>query len=354
MSDELDIKLGAPDGHAQFKHTLTRLIRSEAFAEADHFLGEQTHALHSEIGDICRKLPVDAVEITGWDQLLIEVETHSLKQAITAIGVDLSSHVENPKNPQGWMEPGLEVNYYSDKYYPFSSSSRSEILATSESGGTPWQGGFVDIDNVLEMRGLAHLHTLLRSQSINPMLPPAIVPAGFADVLIGTGYLLLRFHQALARDGQRNGLPRPMPLLAGEHDFSAFYIDSVYMIDRIADRHDEAGRILAEKEAEKWRKHAEATEEAIAELKEWRELSRNRRSHPHQLTYYETRTASRLSMYSIRPSRQTWQMGESEFAALIQQFRHARDPETPRPPLPKPQPEPTRRISPFGFGRKRN
>ncbi|MEJ2002229.1 MAG: hypothetical protein P8X77_12695, partial [Maritimibacter sp.] len=131
------------------------------------------------------------------------------------------------------MEPGLETNYFNDEYYPFSTASRLDLLGKSESRGTPWQGNFVDIDNALEIRGLAQLHTAIHSRGISPMMPMVNVPAGFADVLIGTGYLLLRFHQSLARDGQKNGLPRPMPILAGEHDFNALYIDSVYMVDRI-------------------------------------------------------------------------------------------------------------------------
>jgi hypothetical protein len=235
MTDELDRKLSSPEGHAQFRQRLTTLIRAEAFTEADAFLNDQVRGLQSDIGDICRNLSVDSVEILGWDKLWAKIDRYSGKDAITAIGVDLSSHVENPKSSQGWAEPGLEINYFSDKYYPFSTASRLDILGKSESGGAPWQGNFVDIDNALEVRGLARLYTAIQSRGISPMMPMVKVAAGFADVLIGTGYLLLRFHQSVARDGQKNGLPRPMPILAGEHDFNALYIASVYMVDRITD-----------------------------------------------------------------------------------------------------------------------
>lgn len=58
MSDELDIKLGSRDGHAQFRHAFAKLIRAEAFEEAENFLGEQAISIQTEIGDICRNLAV--------------------------------------------------------------------------------------------------------------------------------------------------------------------------------------------------------------------------------------------------------------------------------------------------------
>jgi len=109
----------------------------------------------------------------------------------TAVGLDLSDAATPPPTPEGSVEPGVEVSFYSDIPFPFSTSSRDELLALNAKYGTPWQGDFEQMagDCCIAVAGLAPLHTAItqnESQRVArprpggpPRRPPSTSPSGW-------------------------------------------------------------------------------------------------------------------------------------------------------------------------------
>lgn len=143
---------------------------------------------------------------------------------ITAIGIDVSGHaVQNLQRPADRMV--FEVSYYSDHYFPFSSSDRAAILAHSETYGTDWQGNFVDIDTALSVSGMTPLMLALEQYATSMRIGKSRENRAVRN--LATWWAFLAVERALAREMKRLSLPRSVPFLLGTHDFGG-YITTVH------------------------------------------------------------------------------------------------------------------------------
>lgn len=300
-----------------FDAILTAFLHAERFSEAEEFLGGYLTNVDPEMREICLSLKADAIVTTGWDKLSVEVAKLADKKSISVVGLDLSSHVENPEDSNGWIEPGLETSYYSDEAFPFSTSGIDEILAVTGGGSTPWQGRFVDIGWAIEITGLAQLHSKIHE------FEEEMDTSRGLDVAIGMSYLILNFHRSAVRDARAQGFPHAMPILLGEHDFGGPYIDSAYRIETVRDYLSEVEDAKrADKQAARQRVRKQA-ETLIDEMRERRQhvLDWPPRQNPDKrktfVEYCESIERLRLSGQGISYSKHSWDMDDGECEELL-------------------------------------
>ena len=210
---------------------VARYCNQRKFAEAEAYLNGFLASANSELRDICSKTGLDQVRSSGWTEVNRAIERLSKKDPITAIGIDLSSHVNSPADLGDWADPGLEVSYYSDSAYPFSQRELSAIQDEFDGSSKLWQGCFQDIDNSVELHGLSTLHRYVRHAVDSYAVSFSDYPS---DARLGMAFVILRSHATLVRDAEEQGLLRAMPLIIGEHDFNGPYIDAAYYIGTTA------------------------------------------------------------------------------------------------------------------------
>ncbi len=303
----------------QFNLRLTQLLHAEQFGEAETFLAPFASNAGQEMREICLGLKADAVVTKGWDKLGVEVAKLSMKKQITAVGLDLSSHVENPEDSNGWVEPGVETSYYSDGAYPFSTSGIDKILSELGRSSTPWQGCFEDIGWAIEITGLARLHSKIRE------LQERGDSQHDYDVAIGMAYLILCFHRSAVRDVRAQGLPQPMPLLMGEHDFGGPYIDAAYHIASVMDYSAQVEEALAGDKKAAQRRVRNSARTLIDEIRERRQhmLDWPQGTNPDKrqtfVEYCKSADAMWLKDRGVSNSKPTWEMGDAEFEDLLSQ-----------------------------------
>jgi len=211
----------------------------DALAELDH-----------PIVPLCRALPVSAIIVEGWDQLAYRLAALDKPgKPVTAIGIDLSwpGHVGLIPDEEGRLDPHIETNFYSDAAFPFSTSGREELLAAYGTYGTPWQGGFEDIDSTIAFAGMEHvqgaaygLDLRCRSNPVDETLTPADHDAKF----VGMTFVAVRIHQAVREMVLSHGLPRPLTVMVGSNESYPFFDAPVITADEY--------RMIRPDSAEEW------------------------------------------------------------------------------------------------------
>jgi hypothetical protein len=231
MTEPLNQRIATNEGRWAFDREVAGLLRGRLYAEVERVLSEALAARPGAIADACQATPLDAVSISGWPELHREID--QLGAPVTAIGLNLSNYNDAVGDAE-WhdREPAIEVAYYTDDAYGFSSASLDALLAASEAPPTPWQGRMEPVEGPppLALHGFRTLNSVLlvygndRPWRPGPRVgnsrPPA--PDEAVAFAVGEWFLHLRFHQVVERDLAQHGLPRALPVLVGEHDVGPF------------------------------------------------------------------------------------------------------------------------------------
>jgi len=159
----------------------------------------------------------DEVEITGWDRLASRLGSHDRPQfPISAIGVVLAdARVLGGPGPQGGrLAPFIKTYYFTDDAYPFTNSSREDLLDGYTREGFGWQADYQATDATLAIKGIDDLYgTVIELE--DRLLDLANPPEEFLRAgTIGACFLAALIHQALRETIRRQGLPRPLCVLA--------------------------------------------------------------------------------------------------------------------------------------------
>lgn len=331
---DLASELATVEGRRKFDSQMAGLIRSMSFDELEQVLLDGLRAYPSSFTAACSNTSADQVTISGWDELFADIAAaeNSGKQC-SAVGIDLSGHGEGD-------EPALEVAIYDDGSFPFSTASRSEILAKSENYGTPWQGCFVEIGESLQLHGLAQLYGAIRSYEHRHWYQGATLPDNFIGFKLAEWFLYLRVNQAIYRELDRQGLPRPMPIIVGEHDFGPWYV-TVYMAERRAGHEAATAQILQRRAEAAKADYDSITDQWIAELVETRSILKhwwwwkNPTKRRNAMGLAEGHEKLLLSGMPVPPAKPTWRMSGKEFVEFVEQFLRWRDPKSLRARLPR-------------------
>jgi len=208
--------LSSQESAKRYRRAISKLMREDRFSEAEAVLLADLQQFPSELSGICRSLSLDEILVKDWDQLnaLLSRPTLDRGKACTALQIDMSNHVNSSDGG-----PSIEVSFYSDDAFPFSTATREQILASNEEYCPPWTGGFAEIENPLEMTGLGRLNSILERQLWREH--PG-TPEGKAAFTLAEWFRTLRFQQAIRRELHTRGLVRAVPVLVGSNETGPF------------------------------------------------------------------------------------------------------------------------------------
>lgn len=308
-----------------FGDTYAAMIRAGSFAATDSELRALIDVAGGPLAALVADLDLETVTIDGWDELYADMTaTEGKGHRITATGIDASGHAETD-------EVGFEVSFYDDHTFPFSATSRDDIAAACTRYGAPWMGCFLDIAMPLRTRGLAPLKHWLAAYPGKHHRPGANVaaPEHFEAYHYGVWLLYVAIHASLAHELATRGLPHPMPVIVGEHDFGP-YLAAVYAVDTTCDHQATTERILAARRQQALAAFDSSTDQMVSELRAARDAIRGWQwwhNPGKRRTYIDLRRNVEtllLRRFDIALKRPTWELSDADFQAVVTRLRDAR------------------------------
>lgn len=169
--------------------------------------------------------PSDLI-IEGWDELGDAIKRRDLPgRLITGISVAFGWPGENPPAPDanGLLKPLVEVSYYSDSSFPFSKSSREDLLDGYSAYGCTWHGDAEASDNALSVSGIDDLHGALALLEARLLASEDPDEDGIRAGSLGACLLSALLVQAVTDQIAQKGLPRPVCVMAGSNDVYPYF-----------------------------------------------------------------------------------------------------------------------------------
>lgn len=238
VTDDLGDQLATDAGRRAVAAAVAQLVRRQDFDRAERLL---LNGLTNHPGPITlasRGVAAADVEVIGWEDLDADLlRLRGLGHDVTAVQLDLSNYAE-AQGSQWWdKEPVVEVAAYTDAVFPFSTSSRMELLRHVLTPATPWAGGATGAETALlttsGLRALNGALLLHASQQAVPAWRRQGPDREVVSAFLGGWWLHLRFHQAVKRRLDEIGLALPVPVLVGSHEVGP-WLQSAYRVDRVS------------------------------------------------------------------------------------------------------------------------
>ncbi len=316
--------LTSRDGRDAADAEIAGLIRSGRLAEADAWLTDALRQHSGPIATACLAVPADGVELGGWDEVNADLTaiTRRGQDVVTAVGLDLSGYGDSETDDWWDKEPAVEVAYYTDSSFSFSTASLDEMLAACETYAAPWTGrmlgdgtAYVTITGLREVYGALLRHQEERGQTVETVEDVA--------AHLGWWWQHLRFRQAVAAQVDARGLAVAIPVIAGEHSCGPWLV-TVHPATRAADDEGTTEQILAERKRAGLERYEGVTREAVAELVTLRENCRggwgwrNRDKRHTFVEYADARLALMCSIAELPPPRTSIaKMSDREFDSIM-------------------------------------
>lgn len=209
-----------------FRQSIEDMLRSgEADAAARRIKALLPAVAGEERPLPARILKISARDITvvGWNALAARIEELDRPGfPITAIGVDIADSRQSRAVPDaaGYLPPYIETTYFSDNAFPFSESTRAQLVEGYGQGPCVWQGAFEGIDDTISIADIDDIHGALFALQLKCQGDDA----GSASEderqawLFGSAYLAVLIHQAVRNMALRGGLPRTLAVIVGSND----------------------------------------------------------------------------------------------------------------------------------------
>lgn len=208
---------------------------------ASAILEEDLASLDTPLGQLCRDLSEEAVDIAGWEEIGDSIAQYE-GEPISAVHIMISNEPDLVfEDKSVTHHPMVEVVFYSDEHLAFSDMSRDEILAESLKEDESWWGLGEDMEAYLEINGLSQLNTALlhhkrqyyfRDQmhvlDEKNGLAPDTAPQLYVEFRLASMLRAIRYHQAVKALVEGFGLRKNIPVLVGMHNMKP-EISSVYM-----------------------------------------------------------------------------------------------------------------------------
>ncbi len=201
-----------------FRRSVEDMVRAQRASEAAQILRDMLTELclprpdgaPAPLPESFVQTPASAIVFTGWSSLAEHIaQLDACGEPVSALSLELAP--EQIEDEDG--EPALATRFFFDTAWPFSECTYGELLEGYNDFGSAWHNDHADTEErVVRASGLAPLvATLAKLDAINAQTPEAHT---IQAQLLGTLYVGVLFHIALADMVERHPLPRPMALLA--------------------------------------------------------------------------------------------------------------------------------------------
>jgi hypothetical protein len=226
---------------ADYQRRIEAMIHSGDLDAAADILMADLASLDTPLGELCRNLSEDNVDIAGWPEIGDAVAQYE-GEPITAVHILMTNEDDLVFEDKDLKhDPVMQVAFYSDEHLAFSSLSREELLAESQREDMPeWYGQGEDIEVYLEINGLTQLNTALlrhkrqyyfRDQmhvmDVHNGLAADTAPLLYVEFRLAAMLRALRYHQAVKALVDGYGLYGNLPVIVGMHNMKP-EISSVY------------------------------------------------------------------------------------------------------------------------------
>ncbi|MEQ1550822.1 hypothetical protein [Sphingorhabdus sp.] len=217
------------------------MVQAGDLDAASAILEDDLASLDTPLGQLCRDLSEEAVDIAGWEELGDSISQYE-GEPITAVHIMISNEPDLVfEDKSVTHHPMIEVVFYSDEHLAFSEMSREELLAASLTEDESWWGLGEDMEAYLEINGLSQLNTALlhhkrqyyfRDQmhvlDEKNGLAADTAPLLYVEFRLTSMLRSVRYHQAVKALVEGFGLRKNVPVLVGMHNMKP-EISSVYM-----------------------------------------------------------------------------------------------------------------------------
>jgi len=226
---------------AEYLRQIKALVHAGDLDVAAEKLLDDLADIATPVGDLCRDLTEDMVELCGWEEIGDSIAQYE-GEPITAVHIVMSNEADLVFEDKSLThDPLVEVVFYSDEHLAFSKLSREELLVESLKDDAEWYGQSEDVEAYLELNGLGRLNTALlrhkrqyffRDQmhtlDAAQGLDADIVPLPYIEFRLAAMLRAVRYHQAIKDLIDGYGLHGNVPVIVGMYNMQV-EIGSVYV-----------------------------------------------------------------------------------------------------------------------------
>jgi hypothetical protein len=216
-----------PAEDAYFRRIEAMVHAGDVNAAAE-IIEDDLASLDTPLGELCRELHEDSVDLTGWEEIGDAIALYE-GEPITAVHIMISNEPDLAfEDKSVTHHPMVEVAFYSDDQLAFSTLSREELLAESLKDNPEWWGQGEDIEAYLEINGLSQLNSaLLRHKrqyyfrdQMHVLdeangLAADTAPLPYIEFRLASILRALRYHQAVKTLIDGFGLRGNLPVIVG-------------------------------------------------------------------------------------------------------------------------------------------
>lgn len=175
-----------------------------------------------------RFLTVEAadLELQGWHVLGDAIDKHDRPgRPVTALSIAFGWQGEEPSESDGdgRSKPHVETSYFTDDAFPFSQCGREDLLEGYSSYGCNWAGDAEATDTALSVEGIDDLHGALAALEAQLLASDEPDEDGIRAGSLGSCLLSTLLFQAVGERIGRDGLPRPICVMAGSNDVYPYF-----------------------------------------------------------------------------------------------------------------------------------
>ena len=168
----------------------------------------------------------DDLVLTGWDVLGDAVSRHDRPgRPVSAVSIAFGWAGEEVPEPdaQGHLKPHLETSYYNDDAFPFSHSSREDLLDGYSFDGCTWGGDPQATDTALGLDGIDDLYGALARLEARLLASDEPDELGLRAGSLGACLLSALLIEAVSQQIARDGVPRALCVTAGSNGVYPYF-----------------------------------------------------------------------------------------------------------------------------------
>ncbi len=168
----------------------------------------------------------DDLVLTGWEGLAGAIQTHDQpERPVTALSIAFGWPGEDGPAPdtEGRLAPHIEISYFTDDIFPFSQSGRDDLLDGYSYHGCTWGDDCEANDNALSLGGIDDLHGALSSLEARLLASDEPDAEEIRAGSLGACLLSALLFQAVGERIARDGLPRPLCVMAGSNGVYPYF-----------------------------------------------------------------------------------------------------------------------------------